>query len=208
MRSTFEEARARGINGCLAEGDLLLLLEYILNLEELILRDYQNMSQAQFQASISSTAANPVVITPTSGSAAFSVGQAQSFTLGAISGGVPPYSPSVDASSPNPLPAGLTLGVDSNNNLNVAGTTQTAFAAESVTIDVNDSTSGQAQSQAEIASNAAAVSAAKLGTTTSGVSPAAAAQLGTTISGVSPAAVKAAQQQKLADAAQAATKKY
>ena len=105
----------------------------------------QFMSQVQFTLSL---VVNPVgsslAITPTSGSASFTQGVAGSSTLGAVSGGVPPYTPSVDASSPSQLPTGLALSMDSNNNLVLSGT-PTASGSGTVLIDVNDTAGNTAQ---------------------------------------------------------------
>jgi len=103
------------------------------------------MSQVQFTLSLSVTAASqPLAITPPSGAATFVVGTASSSTLGAVTGGVPPYTPTVDAASPSQLAPGLSLSMDANNNLILSGT-PTAAGSGTVVIDVNDSAGATAQ---------------------------------------------------------------
>jgi hypothetical protein len=103
------------------------------------------MSQVQFTATITITppTAPPLAINPAAGPANFVVGVANSVVLGAITGGVAPYSAAVDTNSANPLPPGLALSVDVNNNLVVSGTATVAGAGD-VLIDVADSASAAA----------------------------------------------------------------
>lgn len=65
-----------------------------------------------------STAAAPIVLP------AETVGVAVSPTpITQISGGTPPFSqPTLDPSSPNPLPPGLTFATDAQGNVTVSGT--------------------------------------------------------------------------------------
>jgi len=98
------------------------------------------MSQVKFTLSLTVTGGtgSTLTVTPSSGSASFTVGTFASEILGAVTGGVAPYTASVDASSPNQLPSGLSLSIDSNNNLVISGTA-TVGGSGSVLIDVNDS---------------------------------------------------------------------
>lgn len=97
------------------------------------------MAQIQFTANITiAPAAQPLAESASSGDAQFQVGVAGSVALAAISGGQAPYSASVDASSPNPLPPGLAVSIDGSNNLIVSGTPTTDGGPAPVLIDVVD----------------------------------------------------------------------
>ena len=98
------------------------------------------MSQVQFNLNISVVEpAPPLAEVVSSGDAIFTAGTAGSFILTGITGGVPPYQAAVDAASPNPLPDGLGVSIDADNNLVVSGTASAVVAAEPVLIDVTDS---------------------------------------------------------------------
>lgn len=99
------------------------------------------MSQVQFTVSITITPAPPPLAESASaGNASFQVGIAGNAVLAAITGGTAPYAAAVDANSPNPLPPGLAVSIDSNNNLIVSGTPTTDGGPAPVLIDVTDST--------------------------------------------------------------------
>ena len=98
------------------------------------------MAQVQFTLTLTvDPAPNPLTEGSLVGSATFVAGTFGSFILAPISGGVPPYSASVDAASANQLPTGLTVGIDAANNLIVSGTTPTAGGPADVLLDVQDS---------------------------------------------------------------------
>lgn len=96
------------------------------------------MAQVQFTVTIT-VASAPLAEGSSSGSANFVEGVPNSVVLAPITGGTPPYSASVDAASPNPLPPGLSVGIDVNNNLIVSGTASAAGGPAPVLIDVVDS---------------------------------------------------------------------
>lgn len=99
------------------------------------------MAQVQFTLTltISPPPPPPLAESASSGSATLQQGVAGSVVLANISGGVPPYSASVDASSPNPLPDGLSASIDSSNNLIVSGIPTVAGGPAPVLLDVVDS---------------------------------------------------------------------
>jgi hypothetical protein len=115
------------------------------------------MAQVQFAVSIAvNSTTSALQVTPTSGSASFTVGVAgDSGPIGAVSGGTPPYSVSVDAASPNPLPPGLNASLDSGNNLHVSGT-PTAAGSGSVLLDIDDSAGASVSVAARLAASEAA----------------------------------------------------
>jgi hypothetical protein len=99
----------------------------------------QIMSQVQFTLSLTVNPASvPLAESLSSGSAAFTVGTPNSVILAAITGGVAPYTPSVDPASASQLPPGLALSMDPDNNLIVSGTA-TVAGTGAVLIDVVDS---------------------------------------------------------------------
>lgn len=99
------------------------------------------MAQIQFKVTITIAPPPPPPLAEgaSSGNAAFVEGVAGSAILAPITGGVPPYVASVDAASPNPLPPGLTAGIDASNNLIVSGTPTTQGGPAPVLLDVVDS---------------------------------------------------------------------
>jgi hypothetical protein len=98
------------------------------------------MSQVQFTVAITVAPSGPALVEGSSGgSAAFTQNVQGSVILTPITGGVPPYTASVDAASPSALPPGLTPSIDENNNLILSGTPTVAGSA-SVVLDVVDST--------------------------------------------------------------------
>jgi hypothetical protein len=97
------------------------------------------MSQVQFTVAITvAPAANPIAEGNASGSASFTQNVQGSVILTPITGGVPPYSVSVDPTSPSALPAGITASLDASNNLILSGT-PTVSGSASVLLDVVDS---------------------------------------------------------------------
>lgn len=100
------------------------------------------MSQVQFTVSITVTAPPPPPLSEgsSSGDASFVEGVQSTAILAPITGGVPPYTASVDAASPNPLPPGLNVGIDANNNLILSGAATSAGGPAPVLLDVVDST--------------------------------------------------------------------
>jgi hypothetical protein len=97
------------------------------------------MSQVQFTVAITvAPTSTPVQEGSSSGSADFTQNVQGSITLTPITGGVPPYTASVDAASPSQLPPGITASIDPNNNLILSGTPTVAGSA-SVLLDVVDS---------------------------------------------------------------------
>jgi hypothetical protein len=119
------------------EHDLNELVHKLRELVTIILGE--NMSQVQYTLTLTVTpAVTPLTEGATSGSATLQANTQGSDILTPITGGVPPYTASVDASSPNQLPPGVTVGIDQNNNLIVSGTAATAGTG-TILIDVNDS---------------------------------------------------------------------
>ena len=96
------------------------------------------MAQVQFTVTIT-ISGPPLAEGSPSGNASFQQGVAGSVILTPITGGVPPYTPSVDAASPNPMPPGLAASIDANNNLVISGTPTTEGGPAPVVIDVVDS---------------------------------------------------------------------
>lgn len=108
------------------------------------------MSQVQFTATITVTPpSQPLAINPQAGPANFVVGVDSSVVLGVITGGVAPYNAAVDPASSNPLPPGLALSVDANNNLVISGAAAAAGAGD-VLIDVTDSAPSAASFKAGV----------------------------------------------------------
>ena len=100
-----------------------------------------DMSQVQFTVTVTVNAPVPPLAEGiTSGSASFTEGVQSSQVLTQITGGVPPYTASVDAATPNPLPPGLVPSIDANNNLVLSGTPSAAGGPAPVLLDVTDST--------------------------------------------------------------------
>jgi hypothetical protein len=97
----------------------------------------ETMAQVQFTLTLT-VAAPPLAEGATSGSATMQLGAAGSDVLTPITGGVPPYTATVDAASASQLPTGVTVGLDANNNLIVSGTPTVAGSA-TILIDVKDS---------------------------------------------------------------------
>jgi hypothetical protein len=85
----------------------------------------QIMSQAQFTLTLTinpvTPPPNPVVLGSPSGSDTETQGAQFTTILTPVTGGVPPYTASVDAASPNPLPPGVSAGIDASNNLIITG---------------------------------------------------------------------------------------
>jgi hypothetical protein len=97
------------------------------------------MAQVQFTLTLTvAPAANPLTEGASFGSASLTQGVQGSDVLTPITGGNPPYSASVDPTSPSALPPGVTVGLDANNNLIVSGA-PTAAGTATILIDVNDS---------------------------------------------------------------------
>lgn len=116
--------------------EILRFLERIFhNLKEI------KVSQVQFNLTVNIVAAAPPLAEgSTSGSATFTQGEAGSFVLTPITGGVPPYTASVDSASPNQLPNGVSASIDGDNNLVLSGTTSDPVeAGVVVVIDIIDS---------------------------------------------------------------------
>jgi hypothetical protein len=98
------------------------------------------MAQVQFTVSVTVTApAAPLAEGSSSGPASFVQGVQSTVILTPITGGQPPYTASVDAASPSALPAGITAGIDPNNNLILSGAATAAGGPASVLLDVIDS---------------------------------------------------------------------
>jgi len=106
------------------------------------------MSQVQFSATFTVTAATtPLTITPNSGAFDLTVGvPADGTAVATVSGGVPPYTYSIDAGS-GPLPTGITFAEDPTNTIvTLAGTpTVAGVSTTPVLLDVNDSAGSSAQ---------------------------------------------------------------
>ncbi len=90
--------------------------------------------------SIAAPAPPPLVASPTSVTDSLTVGQAAPSTpVSVVSGGTPPYQqPTVDPSSPNQLPPGLSAAIDASGNVTINGT-PTAAGTGTVVLDVVDS---------------------------------------------------------------------
>ena len=98
------------------------------------------MAQVQFTVTITvAPATQPLAEGSTSGTASFVQGIQSSTILTPITGGVPPYTAAVDPTSPNPLPPGITAGIDPNNNLILSGNVTASGGPSPVLIDVTDS---------------------------------------------------------------------
>lgn len=99
------------------------------------------MAQVQFTLTLTVTpaAVSGPTLGATSGSATLQQGVQGSEILTPVTLGVPPYSASVDATSPSALPPGVTVGIDANNNLIVSGDASAAGGPSTILIDVNDS---------------------------------------------------------------------
>jgi len=97
------------------------------------------MSQVQFTVSITINPPAPPPLSEgsSSGSATFQQGVASTVVLTPITGGVGPDSVSVDLSTP--LPAGLTPGLDANNNLILSSDGTAAAGTATVILNVDDS---------------------------------------------------------------------
>ncbi len=96
------------------------------------------MAQVQFSVTIDiATPLEPLTLGATSGTANFTQNVQGTDTLTPVSGGLPPYTVTVDAAS-EPLPPGLTASLDQNNNLTISGTPTTP-GSFTVTLDVADS---------------------------------------------------------------------
>jgi hypothetical protein len=103
------------------------------------------MAQLQFTVTVTVNPAPPPPLSESasSGSAVLTQGASGTTILAQISGGVPPYSASVDAASPNPLPPGVSVGIDANNNLILTGTPTAAGGPLPTLLDVVDSQGAQ-----------------------------------------------------------------
>jgi hypothetical protein len=105
------------------------------------------MSEIQFTVTVTvNPAVPPLSEGSSSGAATFTQGVQSSVILTPITGGVPPYSASVDAASPNPLPPGVTAGIDANNNLILSGTPSASGGPLPTLLDVVDALGSQVAS--------------------------------------------------------------
>jgi SprB-like repeat protein len=100
------------------------------------------MSQVQFSASfnVAPSSTTPLTITPSSGTFNLTVGvPADGTAVATVSGGVPPYTYSIDPAS-GPLPTGITFVEDSTNTIvTLAGTPTVAGTSTTpVLLDVTD----------------------------------------------------------------------
>jgi SprB repeat len=107
------------------------------------------MSQVQFSATfnVAPSSTSPLVISPSSGTFNLTVGvPADGTAVATVSGGVPPYTYSIDPAS-GPLPTGITFVEDSTNTIvTLAGTPTVAGTSTlPVLLDVNDSAGSSAQ---------------------------------------------------------------
>lgn len=99
------------------------------------------MAQLQFTVTVTVNppAPPPLAEGSTSGTAIFEQGKQATVVLTPITGGVPPYSAAVDAASPNPLPPGVTVGIDAQNNLIISGNASALGGPVPTLIAISDS---------------------------------------------------------------------
>lgn len=98
------------------------------------------MSQVQLVVTFNiAPAPQPLAETQTSATVNAQAGTAfSSGSVDVVSGGVPPYSLSVDAASAAQLPPGVSMAIDANGNVSFSGTPSVAGTGV-VTIDITDS---------------------------------------------------------------------
>lgn len=98
------------------------------------------MANVQFTISFNIQAGAPLAVSPSQFTENATVGQAiEQANVAVVSGGNPPYSqPTVDPSSPNQLPPGVSVSIDASGNISISGT-PTAAGTGTVILDIADS---------------------------------------------------------------------